>query len=114
MSPMSGFDNAKVDVEFFGAGKATDESEQEFFPEGQPAKVSAVDIPAESGWLDSVSLARFARLDRYAVEQRARDSRFQPHNGLKSNFLCNLGYGDRSRLQPRNPRLDFEEACALL
>jgi 3-hydroxypropanoate dehydrogenase len=32
----------------------------------------------------------------------------------KSNILCNLGYGDPSKLLPRNPRLDFEEACALL
>lgn len=33
---------------------------------------------------------------------------------VRSNFLCNLGYGDRSRLRPRSPRLEFEEACALL
>lgn len=33
---------------------------------------------------------------------------------VRSNFLCNLGYGDQSRLQPRNPRLDFDEACKLL
>ena len=32
--PMSGFDNAKVDQEFFGAGKECDECQQEFFPEG--------------------------------------------------------------------------------
>src|SRR6185437_9495587 len=29
----------------------------------------------------------------------------------KSNFLCNLGYGEHSKLFPRNPRLTFEEAC---
>jgi 3-hydroxypropanoate dehydrogenase len=52
--PMSGFDNAKVD--------------QEFFPDGK--------------W--------------------------------KSNFICNLGYGEPSKLKPRNPRLNFEEACLLL
>ena len=65
--PMSGFDNAKVDEEFFGAGKCED-CEQEFFPEGH----------------------------------------------VKSNFLCNLGYGDRSKLLPRSPRLEFSEACTLL
>jgi 3-hydroxypropanoate dehydrogenase len=32
----------------------------------------------------------------------------------KVNFLCNLGYGDHSKLFPRNPRLDFEEACRVL
>jgi 3-hydroxypropanoate dehydrogenase len=65
--PMSGFDNAKVDDEFFAAGKCED-CEQEFFPERH----------------------------------------------VKSNFLCNLGYGDRSKLIPRSPRLEFKEACTLL
>lgn len=32
--PMSGFDNAKVDEEFFGAGKECEGCDQEFFPEG--------------------------------------------------------------------------------
>jgi 3-hydroxypropanoate dehydrogenase len=66
--PMSGFDNAKVDEAFFGAGKEMEGCEQEFFPVTH----------------------------------------------VRSNFLCNIGYGDKSRLYPRNPRLDFEEACALL
>lgn len=66
--PMSGFDNAKVDAEFFGAGKEIKGCEEEFFP----------------------------------------------LTHVRSNFLCNLGYGDPSRLHPRNPRLAFEEACALL
>jgi 3-hydroxypropanoate dehydrogenase len=59
--PMSGFDNAKVDAEFFSPGA------------GNPP--AFVDV--------------------------------------KSNFLCNLGYGDASKLFPRNPRLTFEEACRL-
>ena len=66
--PMSGFDNAKVDEEFFAAGKECEGCDQEFFPVGH----------------------------------------------VKSNFLCNLGYGDRTKLHPRNPRLDFSEACPLL
>jgi 3-hydroxypropanoate dehydrogenase len=66
--PMSGFDNARVDEEFFGAGKECEGCDQEFFPEGH----------------------------------------------VKSNFLVNLGHGDPSKLMPRLPRLDFEEACSLL
>ena len=66
--PLSGFDNAKVDEEFFAAGRECEGCDQEFFPEGH----------------------------------------------VKSNFLCNLGYGDASKLFPRNPRLKFEEACSLL
>lgn len=66
--PMSGFDNAKVDEEFFGGGKECEGCEQEFFPSGH----------------------------------------------VKSNFLCNIGYGDRSKLFPRSPRLEFNEASTLL
>ncbi len=32
----------------------------------------------------------------------------------KVNLLCNLGYGDHSKLFPRNPRLEFEEASTVL
>ena len=42
------------------------------------------------------------------------DAEFFPSSSVKSNFLCNLGYGDHSKLSPRNPRLDFDEACQLL
>lgn len=31
----------------------------------------------------------------------------------KSTLLINLGHGDPSKLYPRNPRLDFEEACRI-
>lgn len=30
---------------------------------------------------------------------------------IRANFLCNLGYGDASKLHARSPRLSFEEAC---
>jgi 3-hydroxypropanoate dehydrogenase len=66
--PMSGFDPAKVDEEFFAAGKPCFGCDQEFFPEGH----------------------------------------------VKTNFLCNLGYGDPRSLFPRLPRLPFNEACSLL
>ena len=39
---------------------------------------------------------------------------FFPDGKWKANFLCNLGHGDASKLFPRNPRLDFEEACKVL
>jgi len=42
------------------------------------------------------------------------DQEFFPEGHVKSNFLINLGYGDPSKLHPRNPRLTFEEACTLL
>lgn len=42
------------------------------------------------------------------------DAEFFPAGDVKSNFLCNLGYGDPSKLFPRAPRLNFDEACQLL
>jgi len=32
---------------------------------------------------------------------------------VKSNFLLQPRYGDASKLYPRSPRLDFEDACKL-
>jgi len=42
------------------------------------------------------------------------DAEFFPDGRVKSNFLCNVGHGDSAKVLPRLPRLDFEEACALL
>lgn len=41
------------------------------------------------------------------------DELFFAGTTIKSNFLCNLGHGDKSRLHPRSPRLDFSEACKI-
>ncbi|MBV1777406.1 malonic semialdehyde reductase [Burkholderiaceae bacterium DAT-1] len=41
------------------------------------------------------------------------DAAFFAGTQYKSNFLINLGYGDTSKLYPRNPRLDFAEACQI-
>jgi len=42
------------------------------------------------------------------------DEAFFAGTTVKSNFLCNLGHGDASRLYPRSPRLSFEEACEVV
>jgi 3-hydroxypropanoate dehydrogenase len=42
------------------------------------------------------------------------DAAFFAGTTVKSNFLCNLGYGDASTLHPRSPRLSFEEACKVM
>ena len=41
------------------------------------------------------------------------DNLFFEGTKWKSNFLCNLGYGDSSKLFPRLPRLSFDEACKI-
>jgi 3-hydroxypropanoate dehydrogenase len=47
-------------------------------------------------------------------EREGFEEEFFPAGHVKSNFLCNLGYGDESKLFPRGPRLAFNEACTLL
>jgi len=44
----------------------------------------------------------------------AVNSEFFPEGRVRVNFICNLGYGDHSKIFPRSPRLSFEQACALL
>ena len=57
VAPLSGFDNAKVDAEFFSSGD-------------------------RASW--------------------------------RSNFICNLGYGDLTGLPERDPRPNFSDACMVL
>ncbi len=42
------------------------------------------------------------------------DAAFFEGTKWKSNFVCNLGYGDDAKVFPRNPRLGFEEACKIV
>ncbi len=42
------------------------------------------------------------------------DEAFFAGTSVKSNFLCNLGYGDATKLYPRSPRLSFDEACKVV
>lgn len=42
------------------------------------------------------------------------NAEFFPDGRFQTNFLINLGYGDDSKLLPRNPRLSFEQACSVL
>ena len=41
------------------------------------------------------------------------DAEFFPDGKVRSNFLCNLGYGDPATLRPRAPRLAFDDACRI-
>jgi 3-hydroxypropanoate dehydrogenase len=42
------------------------------------------------------------------------DAAFFAGTSVKSNFLCNLGHGDSTKLFPRSPRLSFEDACQIV
>ncbi len=41
------------------------------------------------------------------------DAAFFAGTSWKSNFLCNLGYGDPQKIFARSPRLSFDEACRI-
>ena len=42
------------------------------------------------------------------------DKEFFSGTTFKSNFICNLGHGDPSKVMARLPRLPFEEVCSML
>lgn len=44
-------------------------------------------------------------------DKQKTDAAFFAGTSIKSNFICNLGYGDPAGLYPRAPRLGFAEAC---
>jgi 3-hydroxypropanoate dehydrogenase len=41
------------------------------------------------------------------------DEAFFENSPWKSNFICNIGYGDAGKLHPRGPRLSFDEVCVI-
>lgn len=42
------------------------------------------------------------------------DNEFFSESNFKSNFICNIGYGDHNKLFDRSPRFDFDEVCKIL
>jgi 3-hydroxypropanoate dehydrogenase len=42
------------------------------------------------------------------------DAEFWAGTAVRTNFICNLGHGDPSKLMPRSPRFRFDEACRIL
>jgi 3-hydroxypropanoate dehydrogenase len=41
------------------------------------------------------------------------DAAFWAGTTVKTNFICNLGYGVSEHLHARGPRLNFDQACQL-
>jgi 3-hydroxypropanoate dehydrogenase len=42
------------------------------------------------------------------------DAEFFAGTEIRSNFLCNLGYGDPAGVYPRSPRFNFDEIARIL
>jgi len=68
-------------------------------------------MAARAVGLDCGPLSGF---DNASVDQEFAKDELFPGGEIRSNFICTLGYGDARKLYPRNPRLDFDEACVLL
>jgi nitroreductase len=47
-------------------------------------------------------------------DNKKLDELFFSGTSWKSNFICNLGYGEPAKLFPRLPRLSFDEACKIV
>lgn len=47
-------------------------------------------------------------------DNKKMDELFLGGTDWKSNFICNIGYGDKTKLTPRLPRLSFDEACKIV
>jgi 3-hydroxypropanoate dehydrogenase len=47
-------------------------------------------------------------------DQNKVNAEFFADGRFRSNFLCNLGYGDPSKLFKRNRRFEFDEVCQVL
>ena len=47
-------------------------------------------------------------------DHAAMDAAFWAGTEVKTNFICNIGRGDASKLFGRSPRLAFEEACRIV
>ncbi len=48
------------------------------------------------------------------VNNETLDKEFFSDGKVKSLFICAIGYGDKTKLYPRQPRLDFAEACNII
>ena len=85
---------------------------------GKDAKI--LDTAFRNGTLQGAYLiiaARALGLDcgpMSGFDQKGVDAAFFAGTNIKSNFLCNLGYGDDAALFPRSPRFAFDETARIL
>jgi len=86
--------------------------------EGKPKKIE--ETAFRNGTLQGAYLILAARalgLDTGPMsgfDNAGVDRDFFAGTNIKSNFLCNLGYGDGEKLFPRSPRFDFDEMAKII
>ncbi len=55
-----------------------------------------------------------ARITFLCSAEAKADAAFFVGTGVKSNFVCAIGYGDETAIFGRLPRLGFDQACKIL
>lgn len=84
-------------------------------PAAQLERDAALATAMQGGYL--ILAARALGLDCGPIGgfNRAQvDDTFFAGTTWRSNFILNLGHGDPAGVFPRNPRLDFDEACRIM
>jgi 3-hydroxypropanoate dehydrogenase len=79
------------------------------------ADLLARNVPLQGAYL--LIVARALGLDcgpMSGFDAEKLNAAFFPDRRWQANFICTLGYGDKAELHPRNPRLDFDEACLVV
>ena len=85
---------------------------------GKPEKI--FDTAFRNGTLQGayfIIAARALGLDcgpMSGFDNKGVDREFFAGTNVRSNFLCNLGYGDGRALFPRSPRFEFDEIARIL
>ena len=85
---------------------------------GQPEKIK--DTAFRNGTLQGAYLILAARLHGLdcgpmsGFDNAGVDAAFFSGTSIKSNFLCNIGYGDPAGLRPRSPRFSFDEMAKIV
>lgn len=78
------------------------------------ARAVGLDCGPMSGFDQKMVDREFFPPQRRSAPDDGFTDEYFPESHVRTNFICNLGYGDASKLFPRSPRLDFDEACTLL
>ena len=68
-------------------------------------------MAARSLGLDTGPMSGF---DMDGVNKEFFESQDGEEKNWRVNWICNLGYGDKSTIFARSPRLHFDEACRIV
>ena len=85
---------------------------------GKPEKIE--ETAFRNGTLQGAYLILAARLHGLdcgpmsGFDNAGVDTAFFSGTSIKSNFLCNIGYGDPAGVQPRSPRFSFDEIAKIV